>query len=462
MTMNSVKDKPSRLQKRSSHPQRQQQAHMNQHTPPHDIEAEKAVLGCLLLHPQSRKLVSTISSNSFYTDRHKAIWEAMEQVWKRGEVPEVMNCSDLLDPALFPRSSSMVYLSTLADSLPTTALFHTYIERIEAKRKLRDLLTISLETIEEIYHTHDANGCLAAAEKNVMALRSDTAKNVATAKEGILSAMQLLDARLGGESTMIDVPWGGARRLVSFLGGRLILLAARPGVGKTALALNLVQHNAKRGRKILFCSMEMTKEELVLRMVSSVSGVPLSGAVERGEPLANHQWPRVAETSRDIASWPLWIEDSGRLNGSELAAKARQVASREEGLDMIVVDYLQLIKGEGRENSRQEVVEEFAYNLKDLAKELSVPVLALSQLNRDIEKRKDPTPRMSDLRDSGALEQAADVILFLHRKQLDENTLDDNAYLINGKYRAGSGGSTLLRFDGKTQTFSEDWSDLHD
>lgn len=293
--------------------------------------------------------------------------------------------------------------------------------------------------------------CIEEAEKQVMELRKDEASQVCGAKDAMIATMKWLEDRVMGESApttglpALDEKWKA-------MPGRLTFLAARPRIGKTALSLNILRSFCEQGSSVLCFSMEMTKEELLARLVSSVSGVNVQGVIDK-QDARDYELHKITSNLTHMARWPMFIDDSGRLSLSELSARARQIVSRHGGVKLIIIDYIQLMRGDGRIDSRQSEVEEISRGLKALAKELDTHIFALAQLNRELEKRKDQQPKLSDLRDSGSLEQDADSVLLLHRQEDEYGELYGEGFLTVAKNRHGKQGRIPVTFDGATQRF---------
>ena len=390
---------------------------------PYTLEAEMALIGALLLDPRVAAEVSVVAAEDFYSEAHGAIWRAVLSCYEVEPEADLVQVVDWLrDHGELEAVGGMDYLSKLANETPSAAGAMRYARQVLEKSKLRKLIEVCDRTVYDALHVGEAGGVEAvvdAAESAIFEVAHEGGQ-----ADGLTSLEAVLAAEIerigrgeaihkGGVSTGLkDVD----AVLQGLMPGDLIILAARPSMGKTALGVQMAAAIAERGGGCCLFSLEMKQPELVGRLLASRAGV--DGRLLRSGLVDAQMYERVVAAGAQIERWPLHIDDRGGVTLMQLRARARRMAQRlerEGGLKAVVVDYLQLLTAPGHEN-RQNEVAAISRGLKALAKELNVPVVVLSQLNRAAESREGHRPRMSDLRDSGSIEQDADVVLLLHRE----------------------------------------------
>lgn len=430
--------------------------------PPQSVEAEQAVLGTILLQAEAlTQVVEIIKADDFYRENHRVIFAAMLALFDRREPHDLITVSTLLtDQNKLESAGGAAYLASLTDVIPFTGTLVHHARLIRQKSVLRQLIRTSSELAARCYDApHDIDALIDDAERTIF--------EIAHAKSG--QAFQSIGQIVPGTFTRIsehaergDVITGTAtgyadldRMTAGLQPADMIVLAARPSMGKTALAMNIVQNVAviKKVPVAVF-SLEMSAQALAMRMLCSVGKID-SQRLRTGR-LQDSDWPRLQRATAQLSEAPIYIDDTSGMTALEMRAKSRRLKA-EHDLGLIVVDYLQLMQGRGSSENRVQEISEISRSLKAMAKELNVPVLALSQLNRSLESRTDKRPQLADLRESGAIEQDADVIMFIYRDEV-YNRAEGNpnrglAEIIVGKQRNGPTGVIKLTFLGEYTRF---------
>jgi replicative DNA helicase len=393
------------------------------HLPPHDLEAEQSVLGAMLVNPNAIPVVAeTVSTDDFYRDTHRLIYRAVLTLFDRGEEVDVVTLSAQLErDGVLERAGGREVVHTLAEFVPAAANAAHYAGIVREQSVLRGLIRVGNEIAELGYqHPGQPVELLDRCEQKVFALQQQRRaiefqhiKDVLVANFEYLDAMQR-DQGVSGVATGfegIDSRTGGLQR------ANLIVLAARPGVGKTSLALNIAQNVAVEGKApVALFSLEMSARELGERMMCSSARVS-SHKVRTGS-LSGDDYAKLVQAAGELEKADIFIDDTASLNMFELRAKARRLKSRHP-LALVIVDYLQLMVGDARAENRQQEVANISRSMKQLARELDVPIIAVSQLNRSPEARADREPQLADLRESGAIEQDADMVMFIYEDPSD-------------------------------------------
>ena len=436
--------------------------------PPHSIEAEQSLLGGLMLENNAYdRIADILAEDDFYRHEHKLIYRAISALINENRpadiitVQEALERNDQLDHA-----GGFDYLLTLAQSTPSAANIRRYAEIVRERSIIRQLAEIGTEIARNAYNPQgkSAEQLLDEAENQVFQIAESTAKS----KQGFLEMPDLLQQNIEridmlyqrdnpDEVTGIATGFTDLDRMTSGLqAGDLVIVAGRPSMGKTAFAINIAEHVAISGKRpVAVFSMEMGGTQLVMRMLSSVGR--LDQSVLKNGSLKDEHWERLNEAVAKLTDAPIFIDETAGLSALELRARARRLARRfNNQLGLIVIDYLQLMSGSGRNDNRASELGEISRSLKALAKELQVPVIALSQLSRTVEQRTDKRPMMSDLRESGAIEQDADLIMFMFRDEYytkEQSQFKGLAECIIGKHRNGPTGRVFLTFMGQFTRF---------
>ncbi len=417
---------------------------------PHSLEAERAVLGGVLLDPEAIHRVSeALSEEDFYKESHRLLFRAMAAQARSGSPIDVLTLSERLGEDL-SRVGGFTALAMLTDAIPSTANLSSYCDIVKQKSLLRQLLRTAQDIEEQVYQgPSEVSEVLDFAERSIFQLSEfRTARQVARLSVVVDEAFAHIQKLYESGKSITGVPTGFEdmdRMTAGFQPGDLIILAARPSMGKTAFSLNIAQNAAIRyGRPVAYFSLEMGREQLVMRLLCSEARIN-AHRLRTGQ-LRQEEWPKLMEAIELFYTKDnVFIDDTAQLTITEMRSKCRRLKA-EFGIDLIMVDYLQLMSGGQNVNSREQEVSAISRGLKALAKELKVPVVALSQLNRSLESRSDKRPMMSDLRESGAIEQDADMIMFIYRDEVyNENSPDKGvAEIIIGKQRNGSVGTMRL------------------
>ncbi|MDO4987843.1 MAG: replicative DNA helicase [Synergistes sp.] len=427
--------------------------------PPFNLEAERAVLGSSLIDADALSAVMEgLSAEDFYDPRHRKVFEVMEGMFNRNVAVDALTFRDEAKKlGLEERLGGMSFLASLMDSVTTTANVEYHIGIVRDKSVHRSLIVVGSE-ISKIGFSEEVevSDALESAEQKVFEIaRTGKTTNIRSTREVLSDAMSDIEKRLAGGLAITGVP-SGFRDFDSMSAGLqpggLYILAARPSMGKTALAINIAQYAAMQENiPVLVFSLEMSAEQIVQRMLSSEAKVNLRELFET-KSQQNEQWQRLKNAAAAIEKSPLFIDDSSPLNTVELRGRCRRFfAKYGAGQGLIVLDYLQLMQAGRRIENRTQEVSEISRTLKSIAREFKVPVLALSQLSRDVEKRdkNNKRPQLSDLRESGAIEQDADMVVFLYREAYyaQENDVNDaTAEVIIAKNRNGPTGKVNLVF----------------
>ena len=436
--------------------------------PPSSIDAERSVLGGLILDNEAwSKVEEILLIDDFYQPQHRVIFSQMQKLIQR-EIPfDIITLSDALtNEKLLEQAGGLHYLAEIAKNTPTAANVSAYANIVKERSKLRVLLNTATDIADLVYSPQGqkVEDILDLAEQKILAIaeqgtqKGDGPKSVPDIIPSVIdridAMMESSDGITGTSSGFTDLD-----ELTSGLHpANLLIVAGRPSMGKTTFAMNLAENVARGAEKpVLVFSLEMPSEDIVLRMISSLGRVE-QNALRNGR-LEDEHWAKIT-TAMEVLSkdFNMHIDDSAALSPAEMRSRARKVYKEHDGLSMIVVDYLQLMKVPGYENNRTQEVSEISRALKSLAKELNVPVVALSQLNRGVDDRSDKRPMMSDLRESGAIEQDADVIMFVYRDEVYHKDKDDNKGLgeiIIGKQRNGPIGSIKVHFEGRFCRFAD-------
>jgi replicative DNA helicase len=428
--------------------------------PPYSEDAEQAVLSAMLIDQDAvLRAVETVDDTMFYAERHRRIFRAMVGIAERGGVVDPLTLSEELSrKGELDASGGKDYIGFLVDAVPTAANVEYHAQIVREKATMRRLIEVSTAVVSEAFDGRStARELLDEAESKIFQISQQQTKDGFTRiKELLWPTMERIEALQRGGKTVTGVPSGfnDLDELTSgFQPADLIIVAARPSMGKTAFTLNIAQHAAiETNVPVAFFSLEMSKASLVQRMLTAEARIDAQRL--RKGLLRDDDFPRLARAAGILSSAPVWIDDTPGMTLLEMRSKARRLKT-DAGVGLVVVDYLQLMQGPSNSESRQQEVSQISRGLKALAKELNVPVIALSQLSRAPEQRTgdNKRPQLSDLRESGAIEQDADLIMFLYRQEFydgpvdkDGNSLEGKAEVIIGKQRNGPTGMVNLFF----------------
>jgi replicative DNA helicase len=428
---------------------------MEKRTPPQSIEAEKAVLGAMLITKEAVQEVQEIlQPEDFYRQANQLIYETMLELNADSDPVDLVSLTERLDKKkLTEKVGGVTYIVSLSNVVQTAANVKYYAKLVREKSELRHLIDAATKIATEAYEaSEDVEDIMDDAEKSILAIASRQSN------EGFESIGSLLVKTVEhievvnqtkGSLTGIATGFTDLDNITAGLqDSDLILVAARPSMGKTAFTLNIATYAALTGHTVAFFSLEMSKEQLVNRMLCAEGGID-SQRLRTGQ-LEKDEWDKLIQTANKLSHTNLYIDDTAGIDVMSLRSKARRLQAEKQGLDLIVIDYLQLMQGRTRSNSdnRQQEISEISRSLKALARELHVPVIALSQLSRSVESRTVKRPMLSDLRESGSLEQDADIVMFLYREDYyDQDTENKNiTELIIAKHRNGPIGTVKLFF----------------
>jgi replicative DNA helicase len=437
--------------------------------PPQSLEAEMSVLGGVLLENEAlNKALEVLRPEDFYRESHRKIFKALIVLFEKGEPADLVTLTSVLsDNGDLDAVGGTAYLATLVDYVPTAANISYYARTVKERAISRNLITVATEIVSRGYDGGKVDENLDWAEKSIFDIADQKSKrSYYSTKEILKDTFKAIESLYDRKEHVTGVPTGFTEldlMTAGFQNGDMLVVAGRPSMGKTAFAINVVEYAAIHSEKkipTLIFSLEMGKEQLVQRLLCSLSKVD-AGRLRTGH-LGDSDWPKLTTGAGLLSEAPIYIDDTPGISVLELRAKARRLKA-EKNLGLIVIDYIQLMQGNNSENRQQEI-SEISRSLKALAKELGVPVIALSQLNRSLESRTDKRPMMSDLRESGAIEQDADVIMFVYREAVycedcrsREKTCDKghdkDAEVVIGKQRNGPIGTVHLTFRGEFTRF---------
>ena len=425
---------------------------------PQNQEAEMCILGIAFLDKYLLdKICESLNVDMFYDERNKYLFEAINDLHNE-DIP--LDSNVLKDELEKKKKLKLVggveYISEVVDSVISSANLDHYIDEVKENATRRNLINSATEIINDAYDNEDINSLIDDAERNILnVVKARTVSDFVPIHEILRRAQEKLEALAKNKKAITGVETGFYdfdKITTGFQGGELIILAARPGMGKTALALNMATYAATTTKKaVAIFNLEMSAEMLVNRMISAIGGID-AYKLQTGQ-MQERDWKRYNEAMSQLADTNMYIEDNAGVTCAEIRAKCRRLANSKDGLGLVVIDYLQLVSsGNKRIESRQVEVSEISRSLKTMALELDVPVIALSQLSRSAEKRESNMPMLADLRESGSLEQDADMVLFINRKDYYDAKKDQKekivpAELVIAKHRKGSLGKIDLMFE---------------
>jgi len=430
---------------------------------PSNVEAERSILGAILLdNAVCNQAIELLRRDDFFLDSHRRIFDKMISITERLQPIDLITLSDELRRAgEFEQIGGATYIASLIDGVPRTDTIEPYARLVKQKSMLRKLISASQQIVSLAFEEEDdADVIIDKAEHLIFEIAEDRVRQGFQYIGDVAHRrLEQIEQMAGRPEMITGVPTGFTDfdRMTSGLQRQeLIVVAARPSMGKTALALNMAQYAAKNGNVVGIFSLEMSAEQLVSRLLCSEARVDAHRL--RTGYLNREEWARLADALRRLCETKVYIDDSAGTSVMEMRAKCRRLKA-EHGLDMLIIDYLQLMAGRGRIESRQQEVSQISRDLKGLAKELDIPVVALSQLSRAPEQRSEHKPQLSDLRESGAIEQDSDVVCFIYREEV-YNPTDENqgtAELIIGKQRNGPTGVVPLAFLKEFTRFENMW-----
>jgi len=430
--------------------------------PPQNLDAEQSILGGILLDNQALNAVlEVLTHQDFYSEAHRKIFLAITELAERNEPSDLVTLGSFLkDKNQLDSIGGTSYLATLVESVPSAANISAYAKLVKEKSVLRQLISTATGIVTRSYGTGaDVDQLLDEAEHAIFEISEHKIRpSFFPMKDIIKDSFRTIERLYERKELVTGVPTGFGKidEITSGLqNSDLIIIAGRPSMGKTAFALNIAEHVAlEENIAVAIFSLEMAKEQLAMRMFSSIAKVN-SQKLRRGF-VGETDWPKLTTAAGRLSEAPIFIDDTPAITVLEMKAKARRLKA-DKGLGLVILDYLQLMRSGGSKDSREQEISEISRSLKALAKELAVPVIALSQLNRKVEDRTNRRPQMADLRESGAIEQDADVIAFIYRDEVynksEDNTERGFAEIIIGKQRNGPTGTVKLVFQEQFMRF---------
>ena len=430
--------------------------------PPQDIEAEQAVIGSMLTDQDAViAAVEVLKAEDFYREDNKLIYEAILNIYNRAEPIDIITLkAELSSMGKLDSVGGLEYIAQLPDKVPTTANVERYINIVEEKSMLRSLVKTANEIISLGYdETQNVEDIMDSAEKKIFdVMQKKNQKGYSQIKDILIDTFSRLEKLYNQKSHITGVPSGFTSldyKTAGFQNSDFILIAARPAMGKSAFALNIATHAATRANvPVAIFSLEMSKEQVANRILCSEALVD-SNKVRTGN-LEDEEWQKLADASGELSNAKIYVDDTPGISALEIRAKCRKL-KLEKNIGLVVVDYLQLVQGSGRKGAnREQEIAEISRSFKILAKELNVPVIALSQLSRAVESRPDHRPMLSDLRESGSIEQDADIVMFLYRDDYynEDSEKKNIAEVIIAKQRNGSLGNVELAWLGNYTKFA--------
>ncbi len=429
---------------------------------PNSPEAEKSVIGSMLMDRDAiMDVVDLLTKEDFYQSNNGILFEAMVELYKEGKAVDLVTLQNKLKEKQVPEMvQSLDYIRELIETVPTSANAKQYAEIVKEKAILRRLIKVSEKITADCYlGKEDFADILEETEKNIFHLLQNASgrEDFVPIREVVMNTLDLIEESSKSKGKITGIPTGFTDldyKLTGLHPSQLLIVAARPAMGKTAFVLNIAQHVAFRKKiPVAVFSLEMSKEQLVTRLMSMEAMID-SQLIRTGE-LEDQDWEKLMESAAVIGHSPLIIDDTPGLTISEIRSKCRRY-KQTQGIGLVIIDYLQLMAGNGRSESRQQEISEISRSLKALAREIDAPIIALSQLNRAVDSRADHKPVLSDLRESGSIEQDADVIMFIYRDDYyNPDTEKKNlAEIIVAKQRSGSTGSIELAWLGQYTKFA--------
>lgn len=419
--------------------------------PPHSPDAEMSVVGAMLIEPEAVALaVETVTAEDFYQENHRLVFDAMVSLFNQGKaVDVVMTSEELRSRSQLEVVGGIPYLMELASLVPTAAHVEHYARMVKESSLLRQIISVSTRLVTEAYHGESTpRDLLDKAQKDLFSLAQGGKRDFVRLHQVLLDTFNRLEQLYANKGKLVGLPTGFPdldRMTAGLQNSDLIIVAARPSMGKTMLCLNLARHVALYDQvPVAIFSLEMSREQLALRLLSAEA--ELSGQRLRTGELDDDMWATLSNALGRLGEAPIFIDDTPGVSALEVRAKARQLKAQFD-IGLVIIDYMQLMAGRRAENRQQEI-SDISRSLKALARELDVPVVALSQLSRAVESRTDKRPMLSDLRESGAIEQDADIVAFLYREDYytKESQNPDVTELIVAKQRNGPTGTVNLLF----------------
>lgn len=435
---------------------------------PHNIEAEQSVLGCILIDTSAQAdILGIMKEEDFYTETHRSIYSVMSKIYQKSIPVDFITLSDQLDKdKLLDKVGGLSYITTLTNAVPSAVNFKYYCDIVKADSVRRKLISSGQKIIEDAYENEDKDKSLQFAEKEIFDIaekqQRSALEHVGAPNGAIKHVIDKFDQIAKDPTSLKGIPTGFTEfdQITNGLqNSDLILLAARPGVGKTSFSMNILVNAAtQHNKKCAIFSLEMSREQLMQRAICSLAKVSMAKALNG--TMDAEEWKRIWTATKKLEQSGLYVDDSSLTTPADVLTKCRRLKAKDD-IDLIMIDYIQLMSsGSNKKNeNRQNEVSDISRNLKITAKELNVPIIVLSQLSRDVEKasRPDHKPVLSDLRDSGAIEQDADIVLFLYNPEkyndIPQQDEPGTVELIIAKHRNGRTGTVKLRWIGEYTTF---------
>jgi len=428
---------------------------------PHSIEAEQAVLGCILIDENAPlEIFALVSADNFYSEAHSIIFENMLKIYNENKPVDFVTLTSKLELAgLLEKVGGLSYITSLTNIVPSAASYKYYVDIVKNHSRLRNLAATGQKITEKSYEEQNSKEALMFAEKLIFDLsEKDDSSSLEHIDKGLKKVIDKFDMIAKDKNCLLGISTNFKRfdQITNGLqNSDLILLAARPGVGKTSLAMNILNNAAiHHGKSCAIFSLEMPITQLVQRSLCSVACVSMQKALNGS--LNEEEWHRIWQANKQLSEAKIYIDDSGLNTPMDILSKCRRL-KREKGLDIVMIDYLQLMRSGLKQDNRVLEIAEITRNLKIAAKELNVPIILLSQLSRMVETRKDHRPMLSDLRDSGAIEQDADLVLFIYKPDMYNDVINEDGEGVCeieiAKHRNGATGRVKVRWVGEWVTF---------
>ncbi len=417
--------------------------------PPQSLEAERSVLGSMLIEKDAlTRGMEELRDEDFYWESHRLIFRTMQELYDQAQVVDLVTLSEALRNAKhLEQCGGATYLAELTTAVPTASHISHYAKIVRQRALLRGVIRVGTQMAQNAYDGEgDAETILDAAERDLYHLSQRQGESATAIRDVLLATVGRIDQYYAKGLTGVTTGFSAFDKLTSGLQkSELVVIAARPSVGKTALALNLARNAAEAKVPVALFSLEMGREQLAIRLICAHGGID-SQLLRQGR-MEEEDWKRFSWAVSQLSTMPMFIDDAASLNVLELRAKCRRM-KHEHGLGLVIVDYLQLLEARTQMENRQQEISAISRALKSLARELEVPVVTLSQLSRAVEQRSDHRPMLSDLRESGAIEQDADVVAFIYREQYYQKTpgASDVAEIVVAKQRNGPIGTVRLLF----------------